>query len=184
LTATGSHPPSCTTLSPDALKLIPNPIPGKPFPVPDEGSDESEGVVVFEADVQPSDRDYMWVAVHIEAANGAGWIIGGFAPSQDNGGVVVSKTGATGLSSARPSYILAVRSCVVAQDLSSAKCRSNSHRPMGRFLCGLRSRSPICCRTLWSFTVSQQSLISLRLLNLKALVQVFHSPLSSTGERF
>jgi len=91
-------PPSCTTLSPSALKLIPNPIPGKPFPVPDEGSDESEGVVLFEADVQAANPEGMWVAVHIEDANNVGWVVGGFTPPQDNGGVVASKAHPVGLS--------------------------------------------------------------------------------------
>jgi glycosylphosphatidylinositol deacylase len=101
LTATNSHghsiPPSCTILSPDTLKLVPNPMPGKPFPVSDEGSDESEGVVVFEANVQSSDSYGMWVAVHIQNAYGAGWVVGGFTPSDDSGGVMISDMNSIGL---------------------------------------------------------------------------------------
>lgn len=75
--------PSCTSLIPTGLKLIPNPVPGTSFPVPDEGSDESEGVVVFEADVLTLPSDDTWVAVHIDGASGDGWIVGGFAASPE-----------------------------------------------------------------------------------------------------
>jgi GPI inositol-deacylase len=88
-------PPLCTTMSPSVLKLIPSPIPGKPFPIPDEGSDESEGVVLFEVDVHPSDTENKWVAVSIQDASGVGWVIGGFVPS---GGAVVSDMGPLGSS--------------------------------------------------------------------------------------
>ncbi|KAF7970245.1 hypothetical protein HWV62_24492 [Athelia sp. TMB] len=71
-------PPTCNSVSPAALKLIPNPTPGKPFPVPDEGFDESEGVVAFEADIQPSSSYDVWASVHIESAGKTGWIAGGF----------------------------------------------------------------------------------------------------------
>lgn len=66
----------CTGLKPSVLKLIPNPIPGRPFPLPDEESDESEGVVVFEADVSIFNQSS--VAVRIDNADGRGWIVGGF----------------------------------------------------------------------------------------------------------
>jgi len=52
----------CEALHPTAQKLIPNPIPGRVFPVPKEGSDESEGVVLFEANLPPSSSE-QWVAV-------------------------------------------------------------------------------------------------------------------------
>ncbi|KAG2134442.1 PGAP1-like protein-domain-containing protein [Suillus bovinus] len=71
---------SCVSLEPSTLKLLPSPIPGKPFPVPDEGSDESEGVVLFEATVPrtPSDADDAWIGVHVNAAGEDGWVFGGF----------------------------------------------------------------------------------------------------------
>jgi pimeloyl-ACP methyl ester carboxylesterase len=71
---------SCTPLEPSTLKLLPSPIPGKPFPVPDEGSDESEGVVLFEATVPrtPSDAEDAWIGVHVDAAGEDGWVFGGF----------------------------------------------------------------------------------------------------------
>ncbi|GAW00800.1 PGAP1-domain-containing protein [Lentinula edodes] len=60
-------------------KLIPNPIPGHTFPVPQQGTDESEGVVVFEADVIPErNSDAQWIAVNVERAAGEGWLVGGF----------------------------------------------------------------------------------------------------------
>ncbi|KAL1664296.1 PGAP1-like protein-domain-containing protein [Schizophyllum commune] len=81
-------PSSCTSLPPTMLKLIPNPIPGKPFPVPSEGTDESEGVVLYEAEVDYDDaeKDYaegasQWIAVNVENADGQGWVIGGWEAS-------------------------------------------------------------------------------------------------------
>ncbi|KAJ3895608.1 PGAP1-like protein-domain-containing protein [Lentinula edodes] len=69
----------CKTLHPLVHKLIPNPIPGNTFPVPQHGTDESEGVVVFEADVIPErNSDAQWIAVNIERAAGEGWLVGGF----------------------------------------------------------------------------------------------------------
>ncbi|KAF8827163.1 hypothetical protein HHX47_DHR5000989 [Lentinula edodes] len=69
----------CKTLHPLVHKLIPNPIPGHTFPVPQQGTDESEGVVVFDADVIPErNSDAQWIAVNIERAAGEGWLVGGF----------------------------------------------------------------------------------------------------------
>ncbi|KAK7049752.1 GPI inositol deacylase [Paramarasmius palmivorus] len=68
----------CNRLTPSVHKLIPNPVPGKTFPVPHEGSDESEGVVLFEADVpSPSNAEQTWIAVHTIRAEGDGWVLGG-----------------------------------------------------------------------------------------------------------
>ncbi|KAG1753485.1 PGAP1-like protein-domain-containing protein [Suillus lakei] len=71
---------SCVPLEPSTLKLLPSPIPGKPFPVPDEGSDESDGVVLFEATVPrtPSDVEDAWIGVHVNAAGEDAWVLGGF----------------------------------------------------------------------------------------------------------
>ncbi|KAG0707742.1 PGAP1-like protein-domain-containing protein [Suillus ampliporus] len=70
----------CVPLEPSTLKLLPSPIPGKPFPVPDEGSDESEGVVLFEATVPriPIDAEDAWIGVSVNAAGEDGWVFGGF----------------------------------------------------------------------------------------------------------
>ncbi|EIW76288.1 PGAP1-domain-containing protein [Coniophora puteana RWD-64-598 SS2] len=79
--ADSAAPPACQSLPPTTLKLLPHPIPGKSFPVPDEGSDESEGVVLFEVDVPPYLGEGEWVGVHIEGHEG-GWVIGGFERSE------------------------------------------------------------------------------------------------------
>ncbi|KAH9912392.1 PGAP1-like protein-domain-containing protein [Fomitopsis serialis] len=71
---------SCPRLSPTILKLVPEPVPDKPFPAPDEGSDESEGVVVFVANVPiGTSEQQSYVAVLIEDADGRGWVTAGFA---------------------------------------------------------------------------------------------------------
>lgn len=67
---------TCRPLRPQVLKLIPSTITGRSWPVPDEGSDESEGVVVFEADIVTSPRDHF--AVRVDDADGHGWVVGGF----------------------------------------------------------------------------------------------------------
>ncbi|KAI0080840.1 PGAP1-domain-containing protein [Panus rudis PR-1116 ss-1] len=84
----------CVRLRPTSLRLIPNPKPNKTFPVPGEGSDESEGVVVFEG-VLPTynldrgadgsgngdrgkEREDGYVGITIEGADGRGWLVGGF----------------------------------------------------------------------------------------------------------
>ncbi|KAH7887392.1 PGAP1-like protein-domain-containing protein [Phlebopus sp. FC_14] len=80
--------PVCTPLPPTTLKLLPSPILGKPFPVPDEGSDESEGVVFFEGGVPRGVEG--WVGINIEAGeSGEGWIVAGF----DDRPIVTSEIG-------------------------------------------------------------------------------------------
>lgn len=80
---------TCQPLHADSLRLVPNPQPGRPFPMPDEGSEESEGVVVFEA-VLPSDCSS--VAVRTEYGDGRGWVIGDFVPEETS----VDSAGALG----------------------------------------------------------------------------------------
>ncbi|TFK43831.1 GPI-inositol-deacylase [Crucibulum laeve] len=73
--------PRCGPLKPTTLKLVPNPVPGKVFPIPDEGSDESEGVVLYEADILPLPESLdhrSWIGVKINGADGRGWVFGGF----------------------------------------------------------------------------------------------------------
>ncbi|KAG6335296.1 hypothetical protein ID866_3800 [Astraeus odoratus] len=74
----GERPmPLCKPLQPTTLKLLPNPLPGRPFPVPDEGSDESEGIVLFEGEV-PAGVDG-WVGISVDASGqNEGWVVGGF----------------------------------------------------------------------------------------------------------
>ncbi|KIK96129.1 hypothetical protein PAXRUDRAFT_139136 [Paxillus rubicundulus Ve08.2h10] len=82
----------CIPLIPTTLKLLPSPIPGKPFPAPDEGSDESEGVVLFEAQVPRGVGG--WVGVSVDAGeDGGGWVVGGFDRRRD----VESEIGLLGL---------------------------------------------------------------------------------------
>lgn len=72
--ADGMH---CHTVVPDTHKLIPNPESSHAFPVPNEGSDESEGVVLFEVAVSPKGSgqdDFHYVSVRIEGADGSGWV--------------------------------------------------------------------------------------------------------------
>ncbi|KAF8239028.1 PGAP1-domain-containing protein [Tricholoma matsutake] len=74
--------PICNPLQPSSLRLIPNPVPGKPFPVPDEGSDESEGVVLYEADIPAVDDERpgkRWLGVRLADADGRGWVVAGFS---------------------------------------------------------------------------------------------------------
>ena len=58
------------------MKLIPNPSPEKPFPVPHEGVDESEGVVFFEAPFPGRNGgEHHWVAVAYSTNEEGGWIV-------------------------------------------------------------------------------------------------------------
>lgn len=84
----------CTTLRPTTLKLIPNPIPGRTFPAPDEGSDESEGVALYEVGLSASEdsSSSRWISVLVENGDGNGWVIAGL----DKG---ITLTNPVGLSS-------------------------------------------------------------------------------------
>ena len=83
----------CPRLRPTALKLVPEPVPGRPFPVPNEGSDESEGVVVVVADMPPSAAEQeQHVAVTSEGADGRGWISAAFVSDEH----IVSDVGVFG----------------------------------------------------------------------------------------
>ena len=77
-------PIECTTLKPSVHRLIPNPPYGKLFPAPEEGIDESDEVVLFEADIPPniSETTSRWVGVQIQGAKGSGWVVGGFQKNE------------------------------------------------------------------------------------------------------
>lgn len=78
-----SPSPTCEELHPSSLKLIPNPSPEKPFPVPHEGVDESEGVVVFEAALpERSGEEHRWVVVAYTTNEERGWVLGGFVEDE------------------------------------------------------------------------------------------------------
>ena len=80
---TSSPPPHsalrCVTLKPDVLKLIPNPITGRVFPVPDEGSNESEGTVLYESHIPYIETEEQWIGIKVDGAEGQGWIAAGLS---------------------------------------------------------------------------------------------------------
>ena len=74
--------PACEEWHPTTLKLIPNTSPERLFPVPHEGVDESEGVVVFEASLPERDDEHRWVAVAYTTNEERGWIVGDFVQEE------------------------------------------------------------------------------------------------------
>jgi hypothetical protein len=74
-------------LKPETLRLIPNPVLGQTFPVPHEGSDESEGVVLYEADI-PRIGGHHWIGVKVDNTSGEGWVVAGLDSKQ----MIVSDT--------------------------------------------------------------------------------------------
>jgi len=78
---------NCTPQIPVTLKSIPQPIPGQPFPRPrlqsdptSGGTDESDGVVLYEAEV--TQQHGKWVGIEVANGNGEGWIIAEFNHKQ------------------------------------------------------------------------------------------------------
>ena len=72
----------CRSVKPTTLRLIPNPVSGQKFPVPREGSDKSEGVAVYEAEVSGFPADGNCVGVRVGNGDGQGWVVGGFSHEQ------------------------------------------------------------------------------------------------------
>ncbi|TFK99201.1 PGAP1-like protein-domain-containing protein [Pterulicium gracile] len=66
----------CQAMEANMLKMIPNPKDGQPFPVPGSGTDESEGVVIFEASLE-NIEDSGHVGVQLKHTDGRGWAVGG-----------------------------------------------------------------------------------------------------------
>jgi len=77
-----SSRPACEEWHPTTLKLIPHASPERLFPVPHEGADESEGVVVFEAALPERDDKDRWVAVAYTTNEERGWIVGDFVQDE------------------------------------------------------------------------------------------------------
>jgi hypothetical protein len=77
-----SSRPTCEEWPATTLKLIPNASPEKLFPVPHEGVDESEGVVVFEAALPELEDKHRWVAVAYTTNDERGWIVGDFVQGE------------------------------------------------------------------------------------------------------
>ena len=75
---TGPGAADCLSLTPDTLKLVPNPGSSKVFPVPQEGSDESDGVVFYEALI-PGTNAQQWVGIKVDGADGRGWVVAGIS---------------------------------------------------------------------------------------------------------
>ena len=84
------HHVNCPPVRPSTLKLIPTPVAGQPFPVPHEGSDESEGVVLFEVDLDTLDQGTTHIAVKVERGDGRGWILADFGYEKDEVEAAVS----------------------------------------------------------------------------------------------
>lgn len=73
---------NCLPLQPHSLKLIPNPSLGTSFPIPEEGVDESDGVVRFEAIVDAEDAVASnveeWIGVEVRGeGDSRSWVVGG-----------------------------------------------------------------------------------------------------------
>jgi GPI inositol-deacylase len=73
-----SFSPVCERWHPTTLKLIPNASPERPFPVPHEGVDKSEGVVVFGATLPERNNEHRWVTIAYSTSEEHWWISGGF----------------------------------------------------------------------------------------------------------
>lgn len=63
----------CEPLLPSVLRLIPNPRNSKNFSVATEGVDESDGVVVFRADVSHLDEG-AWILLEVKGDASPGWL--------------------------------------------------------------------------------------------------------------
>jgi hypothetical protein len=76
------------------------------FPVPHEGFDESEGVVLYEAEVPVANMKaagtLQWVGVRVEHADGRGWVVGGFSNAEE----VTNDTGMLRKRVPGPCYII------------------------------------------------------------------------------
>ncbi|KZT24547.1 PGAP1-domain-containing protein [Neolentinus lepideus HHB14362 ss-1] len=73
----------CRPLQPTTLNVIPNPRLSQLFPLPDEGTDESEGLVMLSAELPTTDENVSgYVAVRLEGAEGNGWIVAGVEDQQ------------------------------------------------------------------------------------------------------
>ncbi|KIY73861.1 PGAP1-domain-containing protein [Cylindrobasidium torrendii FP15055 ss-10] len=69
----------CGAVTPGAVRLIPSPVSGREFPVPKEGSAESEGTVFFE--VAGSSLSGGWIAIQVEpVGKQGGWVVAQIGP--------------------------------------------------------------------------------------------------------
>jgi GPI inositol-deacylase len=82
-TGSPSFSSECSILYPSSLRLLPSSHVDQSFPVPQAGSDETEGIVLFEANLTSSGKE-SWIAVKVDGADGRGWLVGGFVKSDHN----------------------------------------------------------------------------------------------------
>lgn len=87
-TKEGNSVPRCSPLRPTTLKLLPKPIPGELFPRPRSSSDpssggvdESDGVVLYEAEVEPSFG--RWIGVKADNGGDDSWVVAGFNQKEE-----------------------------------------------------------------------------------------------------
>ncbi|EJD01013.1 PGAP1-domain-containing protein [Fomitiporia mediterranea MF3/22] len=76
--------PICNTVHPTSLRLIPNPDSTKPFPIPKEGVDESEGVVVLTADLPPNYGETFeeWLQIDVHSETSRAWVTASIEDAQ------------------------------------------------------------------------------------------------------
>ncbi|KIJ56766.1 hypothetical protein M422DRAFT_197939 [Sphaerobolus stellatus SS14] len=76
---------NCKPLQPDTLRLLPNPVWGQRFPVDEEGVDESDGVIHFEASIQrQATHEPEWISVQVSGKpDPRSWIVGGIENVHD-----------------------------------------------------------------------------------------------------
>jgi hypothetical protein len=87
-TEEGNSAPLCSPLRPSTLKLLPKSTPGEPFPRPrlnsdpsSGGVDESDGVVLYEAEVEPSFG--RWIGVKVDNGEDESWVVAGFNQKEE-----------------------------------------------------------------------------------------------------
>jgi hypothetical protein len=131
LTRKDSDSPICTPLPPVTLKLIPQPIPGQPFPRPrlasephSGGFDGSEGVVLYEAEITHKYRQ--WVGVKAANGDGEGWIAAGFNFKEDITSVISTPCTSIGLGLTRPRFNQTV--CNLSTSFSERICGYRGRR--------------------------------------------------------
>jgi len=101
---------NCTPQIPVTFKLIPQPIPGQPFPRPrlqsdptSGGTDESDGVVLYEAEV--TRQHGKWVGIQVANGNGESWIVAEFNHKQTTTSRISTLCTSIGLDSTRQCLI-------------------------------------------------------------------------------
>jgi glycosylphosphatidylinositol deacylase len=93
-TCRGAEPSlSCKILDSSSLRLLPSSQLNQKFPIPRAGTDEGDGIVLFEAELPTYPAGESWVAVKVDGADGRGWLSGGFIDPDDVNVVEIKTTG-------------------------------------------------------------------------------------------